>query len=216
MLPVLTSRTPSAPKTLQIHSNRTGHHEGRLTGWRGASNYLHGIVERDDVGVVDAAKDVDLGKQALTELAAEPIHGDLLHCHLRVPNHVPPQEHLRVRPRPDRPQQLVLPHHAPPPPTAGAGAVPHRAPAQLVAYLVATTPARPVCRRAGERCRRGEKQPCWCCCCAEQKRGGEARQKETKPVVFTSSPAGPAQWLSLSAVRIRFRCLSQDSPYVGI
>lgn len=94
--------------------------------------YLDGVVECDDVIVPDATEDVDLGEEALAELVAETVHGDLLDRYLRAPRPVPPQPHLRVRPRPDRPQQLVLPH--PPHGTAAAaGAVPHRSRVQLLA-----------------------------------------------------------------------------------
>lgn len=89
-------------------------------------------MECDDVVVSDAAEDVDLGEEALAELAAEPLHGDLLHRHLRAPRPVPPQPHLRVGPRPDRPKQLVLPH-PPPAPATAAGAVRHRSRVKSVA-----------------------------------------------------------------------------------
>jgi len=94
-------------------------------GGKPRAGYLDGVVECDDVIMSDATEDVDLGEQALAELVAETLHGDLLHRHLRAPRPVPPQPHLRVGARPDRPQQLVLPH-PPSGPAAAAGAVPHR------------------------------------------------------------------------------------------
>ncbi|BAS83442.1 Os03g0268250 [Oryza sativa Japonica Group] len=80
--------------------------------------------------MTDAPEDVDLGEEALAELAAKPLHGDLLQGHLRAPRAVLPEPDPRVRPRPDLPHQHVVPYppHAassPSPAAAPRGAVPH-------------------------------------------------------------------------------------------
>lgn len=68
-------------------------------------------MKGDDVGVVDVSKEENLGEEAVLELLAHAFHDDLLHGHLRPPNPVPPQPHLRECPRPDPPPDHVLPNH---------------------------------------------------------------------------------------------------------
>lgn len=168
---------------------------------RRGRGYLNGVVEGNDVGVADAAEDVDLGEDAVAELAAEPqpLHGDLLHGHLRAPCAVPPQPHLRVGPRPDRPHQHVLPH--PPPAPAPAVAVLHR-PVRLLRAPSRCSRGRSV---PGEkRCRRPRGEATVLLRGTERERGEEEKGNQ----VFTRGV-----WLSLSAALIRFLRLLQDSPY---